>query len=712
MEDNEADTLVRLKAMRSDYIDPRVAAHDGRLVKLMGDGALVEFPSVVDAVRCAIDIQLALQEHNTKLPREKRFDFRIGVNLGDIIVDGEDIYGDGVNVAARLEALADPGGVLISGAAFDQVERKLDHEFQFLGERLVKNIEKPVRLYKVILGARRSSSARAPRIAGRLGRGWWAVGTAALAVIVGSVALWNYSGMAPANPDNIASKARMALPLPDKPSIAVLPFTNMSGDAAQQQLADGMTDDVITDLSKIHDLFVIARNSTFIYQGKPVKISQVAEELGVRYVLEGSIQRAGDRIRVNAQLIDALTGGHVWADKFDGDLSDIFAVQDEIESKIVKGLEVNLTKSEKEEITRAKTENTEAKAAFDEGWILHLRLNAKDNLAAIEPLKRAIALDPEYGRAYAALAMVYFTASNDGSWDRMGFSWYDYDATIQRLLAQAKKYPTSLAYTAEALTDAYFGRVEDALHAAGEAIALDPNDPEAHIAMAWALTISGKPTDALSFVAAAVRLNPSYPSHYVLARGTALFAANKLEEAAKVFSEGVQRNPNAVALLPPLASVTASLGRRDAAKRTLLTWRPGVDQRALSIYADTYHFPFRWAQEHARVRERLLDGLRLAALPLDVTVLTLTTELKLGNSLQKRVTAKRLGWFGPAAAEAVPALMDVLKDEYACEYAVDALRKIGPEAKAAVPALVKLQDESIIGSHVKEALKEINGSQP
>jgi tetratricopeptide (TPR) repeat protein len=254
--------------------------------------------------------------------------------------------------------------------------------------------------------------------------------------------------------------------------------------------------------------------------------------------------------------------------------------------------------------------------------------------------------------------------------------------------------------------------VPDALRAAGEAIVLDPNDPEGHIAMAWALTISGKPSEALNFVAAAVRLNPSYPSHYILARGIALFAANRLEEAADVFKEGVERHPDAVVLLPPYASILASLGRRDAAKQVLLLLRPGADQIMLSIYADTYHFPFRWAQEHSRVRERLVDGLRLAALPLNVTVSSLVTELKVGNPLNRQLAIRRLGWFGPLAAEAVPTLIDALGNEYIRNDAVDTLRKIGPAAKSAVPSLIKLQNESLVGNYVTEALKEINQAQP
>ncbi len=719
MEIDEADTLVRLGTTRENMIDPKIAAHNGRVVKLMGDGELIEFPSVVDAVRCAVEIQQAMAECNEELPADKRLEFRIGVNLGDVIVEGQDIYGDGVNVAARLEELADPGGILISGTAYDQVERKLDYGFDFLGERQVKNIEKPVRLYRIRLGDHPRTAAAWTR--GKPYRSWlWlSAAAAALVLAVGSAVFWT-SSRAPSV--ELASRARMEFPLPDRPSIAVMPFTDMSGDDAQQHFADGMTDSLITDLSKSAGLFVVARNSTFAYQGRSVTVSQVAEELGVRYVLEGSVQRAGDRLRVNAQLVDALSGGHVWADRFDGNVDDVFGVQDTFVTKIVEALKVSLTGKERTEIARGKTDSLRAKEAFDEGWSLYLRFNANDNAAAVAPLKRAIQLDPEYGRAYAALALVYFRVE-DYAWheevlfkddeyvwnQRFGVPPYMVVRQGQLQLDNARRYPTALGYTTQALAHLRFGRAEDARREAGRAIELDPNDPEAQVAMAWALTTSGKPSEALEFVHRALRLNPNFPSHYVLAHGVALFAANDLEQAAEVFDRGFKQNPNATALLPPFASVLADLGRRDEARRRLLTWRPGTNQATLEDLVRDYKFPVRWAPEHKAVRERLLDGVRAAALPLHLTVSSLTAELKRGDSASRQIAAKRLGWFGPSAAEAVPALVMLLGDSGVRQEVVQSLRKIGPDAKAAIPALVELENESFIGSHAKDALKEIRG---
>jgi len=484
----------------------------------------------------------------------------------------------------------------------------------------------------------------------------------------------------------------------------------MSSDVNQVHFADGMTDDLITDLSKIAGLFVIARNSTFAYQGKPVRIAQVAEDLGVRYVLEGSIQRAGDQVRVNAQLIDALTGGHVWADRFNGKVTDIFTIQDEFVGKIVDALKVKLTTQEKQEIARAKPDSIAAKEAFDEGWNLILRFNAQDNAAALGPLKRAVELDPEYGRAYAALALVLLRAY-DYSWsNEIGMSWAETAAPRADYLNMAKKYPTSLAHTVESGVLLYEGRGAEARIEAGQAIALEPNDPEAHIAMAWALTIGGKPKEALSFISAAMRLNPNYPSHYVLARGIALFAAGDLKQAAEVLDEGFRRNPQAAMLLPPLASVLALLGQRQEAMQKFQIWRPGLSQSASENIADSYTFPFQWEPEYARVRERLRDGLHIAGLPLEVSVSTLMTDLKSDDPFRRLITVKRLGWFGPAAAPAVPALVAALQDEIVRQEAVKSLGKIGPEAKAAVPALRAIENESLIGPFAKDALTGIGGN--
>ncbi|APG93492.1 adenylate/guanylate cyclase domain-containing protein [Sinorhizobium americanum] len=719
MEIDEADTVVRLGTTRENMIDPKIAAHNGRVVKLMGDGELIEFPSVVDAVRCAVEIQQAMAECNEELPPEKRLEFRIGVNLGDVIVEGQDIYGDGVNVAARLEELAVPGGVLISGTAYDQVERKLDYGFDFLGERQVKNIEKPVRLYRIRLGDHPRTAAAWMRGKSRRSWLWLSAAAAALVLTAGSVVFWSYSRAPSVEP---ASSARMEFPLPDRPSIAVMPFTDMSGDDAQQHFADGMTDSLITDLSKSAGLFVVARNSTFAYQGRSVAVSQVAEELGVRYVLEGSVQRAGDRLRVNAQLVDALSGGHVWADRFDGNVADVFGVQDAFVTRIVEALNVNLTGTERTEIARGRTDSLRAKEAFDEGWSLYLRFNADDNAAAVEPLKRAIRIDPEYGRAQAALALVYFRIEDYAWHEEVLFRLDEYVWNQQygapprvavcrafEYLENATRYPTALGYTAQALAHLRFGRAEEARREAGRAIELGPNDPEAQIAMAWALTTSGEPNAALGFVQKALRLNPNFPSHYVLAHGVALFAASDLEQAAEVFDQGARKNPNATALMPPFASVLAGLGRREEARRKLLAWRPGSNQAALEDLARDYKFPIRWAPEYKRMRERLLDGIRVAALPLDVTVSSLTAELKQDDAADRRIAAKRLGWFGPSAAEAVPALVMLLGEDGVREEAVQSLRKIGSGAKAAIPALAAIEKDSFIGGHAKDALKEIRG---
>ena len=702
MEIDEAGTLARLKTNRETLIEPKITEHDGRVVKLMGDGLLAEFASVVDAVSCAVETQRALAALNAELPKDQRLELRIGVNLGDVLVEGDDIYGEGVNVAARLERLCTPGGVLISGTVFDQVQGRLDQEIEFLGEQHVKNLEKPVRVYQVGPGARRAAvDARVIRR-----RPWlvWAAAAGAAILVAGGVALWSHIGSAP--PADVASKASMAFPLPDKPSIAVLPFANMSSDPEQEHFADGMTDDLITDLSKSSALFVIARNSTFFYKGKPVKISQVAEELGVRYVLEGSVQRAGDQVRVNAQLIDALTGGHVWADRFDGSVTDIFAAQDEFVSKIVEALQVTLTETEKEEIEHAKPSNIAAKEAFERGWNLYLRFNLEDSFEAVSHFEKAIELDPEYGRAYAALSLVYLRAGYYGWYQEFGVADIARRGQVlewEKYLQQAQKYPTSLAYTAEALNLVPFSKTNEARRAAGRSIALDPNDPEAHVAMAWALIVSGEPEEALNFLATAIRLNPKYPSHYVLARGVALFQHGDLEQAAEVFEEGFRRNPTAIAILPAYASVLAHLGRRKEARETLLTLRPGSDQTTLENLP--FAFPIRiWEGGPKRFGERLFDGFRIAGLPLDVTVPKLIGELKGDDPFARQLAMKRLGWFGAAAAEAVPVLVQALEDDDLRQQAVEALGKIGPPAKPAVAALQALQNEAVIGTYAKEAL--------
>src|SRR5438477_665436 len=356
---NESGTLAALKAIQTDFIDGKIAQHQGRIVKLTGDGMLVEFSSVVNAVSCAAEVQRGMRDRNAGVPQERRIEFRIGVNLGDVIVEGEDIFGDGVNVAARLESIARPGGITISGSVRDHVGNRLDLAFEDLGEQTLKNIERPIRVYSIFLEG-------------------------------------------PAFPEkDTATAQREQL---ERPSIAVLPFNNMSGDPEQEYFSDGITEDIITDLSKISALSVIARHSSFTYKGKAIKVQNVGKELGVDFILEGSVRKAGARVRVTGQLINSRDGTHIWADRFDRDLTDIFTIQDEITHAIVEQLKVKLLPQEKMSIQQAPTDNVEAYTCYLKARELFHRGSKSGYKAAREMFVKATVLDPSYARAYAGIA--------------------------------------------------------------------------------------------------------------------------------------------------------------------------------------------------------------------------------------------------------------------------------------------------------------------
>lgn len=530
-----------------------------------------------------------------------------------------------------------------------------------------------------------------------------------LFTVVGGLVWWQ-----PWAPNSeLASPEMMVLPLPDKPSLAVLPFANLSSDPNQEVFVDGLTEDLITDLSKISGLFVIARNSTSVYKDTPVEIRTVAETLGVRYVLEGSVRRDGDQLRVNAQLIDATTGGHLWADRYDREVTNIFSVQDEFVLKIVEALAVELSESEKSEINLGKTDNAEAREAFQRGRELYSKFNAHDNARAEGHLLKAIELDPEFGRAHAALALVYYRGYRFNWQQEMGESWNSLRKLTADRLKIAKQHPTGLVHVVAALEYVNRGIADLALMEAEQAIAMQPNDPEAHIALAFAMIISGRPWEGLSSVKTAKRLNPRFPSSYVFAQGIAHFAIGNLEEAAITLEEGHERDPKAVELLPVLASIYAQLERRQDARDTVLKWRPGLSQLELQFLPDEHQFPIRWSLEHGRIRERLIDGLRVAVLPQSTTVSSLLGELEVATPFDRAATIRTLGWFGPSAAVAVPDLIRALSGEQQQTRveAANTLGKIGPEARAAIPVLVAISDDDIIVSfHAKEALREIIGN--
>ena len=609
---DEAGTLAQLNAHRAELIDPAIKGHQGRIVKTMGDGLLVEFASVVDAVRCAVHIQHGMAERQTGTSDDRKMLLRIGINLGDIIVEGDDIHGDGVNVAARLEGLADPGGVFISGDAFRQIRNKLDVGFEDLGEKRVKNIAEPVSVYRVL-----TDVAAGTVIAAKHGRkaAWrWSAGAVA-AVIVAAVLGWNF-GLRQSLPTvEAASIEMMAFPLPDKPSIVVLPFDNLSGDPEQSYFADGLTDDVITSLSKLSGLFVISRNTAFEFRGEEVSVKSVAEELGVRYVLDGSVRRAGETVRINAQLIEATTGETLWAERFDGDADDIFALQDDINARIVSAMAVELTAPE-QEAQGPQTRDARAYDAFLRGADLLRKNTAADTGKAVVYLRQAIDYDPGYSQAYSALAAAYWTGAQNGWLGELGAVSVEGAQTEARaMLDHAMQVnPTSDAYALEAEMAIREGQQGRAVEMAAHSVEMAPSEPEHQARLGQALTMAGRPDEALDHLKRAARRNPR--GHYLAQLGLARFALGEYEEASALFEQQLERNPWHVAVAAPLAASYAHLGRQDEAQDALKRLVEGVQktrgpQAEPRISVVVSQFAFSRAED----RERLAEGLRKAGLP-------------------------------------------------------------------------------------------------
>ena len=541
MGDDEIATVSTLKSHRNLIAD-KVQVFNGRIVDSPGDNILSEFRSIVDAVSCAIAIQEGLREQNNHLPENRKMLFRIGVNLGDVIQDGNRIYGDGVNIAARIEGLAEPGGVAISGTAFDNIRNKLECGYQFSGEHKVKNIANPVRVYKVLTSPECAGKVIGEkRFLGWMSRRVAMASILSLAIIIGGLVSY-FIYLHQTGRIEPAAIEKMAFPLPDKPSIAVMPFDNMSADPEQEYFSDGITDEVITALAKIPHILVIARNSTFVYKGKPVEINQVSQDLGVHYVLEGGVRRDGDRIRINVQLIDAIKGYHVWADRYDGELDNIFKLQDQFTQKIVTALAVKLTPEKKQQIADRGTKNVEAYDAYLQG-LGHYYPQTSENLGKALPyFKKAVELDPDFAIGHATLAGAYSVIMARLYAKDLGIT--DVPSLLKRHLKLAFKKPSSRAYQVAAWGNIWKGQTQEAMEQAEHAYALEPSNDRSCLTMGGALIYSGRSAEAIPFLEKAMRINPEYPAMFLFWLGVAQFCEEQMYKAASTFERTRKRNPH------------------------------------------------------------------------------------------------------------------------------------------------------------------------
>jgi adenylate cyclase len=560
---DEEGTLERLQAHRRELIDGKVAEHRGRIVTTSGDGLLAEFQSIVDAVRCAVDVQQNMAIRNGGLAAQRRIEFRMGINLGDIIADGDDIFGDGVNIAARLQVLADAGGLCLSAGAYDQVRDRIDVMFEDMGDQQVKNIARPVRAYRAILERR------------------------------------------------AAADALPALPEPDKPSIAVLAFTNMSGDPEQEFFADGIAEDVITTLSKSRSLFVIARNSSFTYKGKQAALRDIRRELGVRYVLEGSVRKAGERVRVTAQLIEATTGGHLWAERYDRDLADIFAVQDEITGSVSAAIQPAMERSERNRAVRKPPHSLDAWESYHRGMWHFAKAEVAENGRARSFFRRSIELDPQFAPAAAALALTYL-----------------HEITLFRPDLRAINLPLALDHAAHAVTidptDAaghaalaralwISGRHGESLVKADIAVDLDPNSAAAYGARGGARLWGGYPREAIEPLQTAVRLSPFDPLTPLWLHFTARarYWSGEYEAAVAVAQQLRRSFPNFRQPYNTLIAALGQVGRADEARAVMTD--------ALERFGEQFRrfmaLPLSEIRElRAEDREHLIEGFRKAGL--------------------------------------------------------------------------------------------------
>ncbi len=560
---DEEGTIATLKALRQELINPTIFEHHGRIVKLMGDGMLVEFPSAVDAVRAAVESQKAVAKRNSGLPGDKHIEFRVGINLGDVVIDGDDIHGDGVNVAARLEGLAEPGGICLSGKVYEEVRDRTDYGFEDSGEQKVKNIDRPVRVWR-----------------------WPSIG----AVTAG-----------------VAATSEAPLQLPDKPSVAVLPFNNMSSDPEYEYFADGMSEDIITALSKISQMRVIARNSTFAYKGQAIDLRRVASELGVRYVVEGSVRSGGNRLRITAQLIDASDGSHIWAERFDRTINDIFDIQDEITKEIVTALRVKLTDGEEALVWARGTNDIEAWQLCVRATELIMRWNSIDYLEARVLAENAVERDQDYAYAWATLGFTYwwdgrlgYTGDVDGKFARAN-EYADRAMALDKNLSWAIGLSCSVAGSQNL--------EHEGVAIARRGVELYPGNADARAFLAVALTRAGEYREATEHFYAARLLNPFYPTWCRNGLARALIILSEFDEALLLVEEILKIEPTHLNSWLHKAYVFSQVGRSSDADKAV------KEVTRLAPELRIKHVPELLMIKDDVIVQRFLGGLKRAGLP-------------------------------------------------------------------------------------------------
>jgi len=562
MEADEAGTIARQKAHRAQLIDPTITEHNGRIVKTTGDGMLVEFASVVDAVKCAVAIQTAIADRESDISDELRIQFRIGINIGDIIVDGDDLFGEGVNVAARLEGLCHPGDIYLSGSVFDQVNGKIEVIFENLGKQSLKNISKTVRVFRISTGSKNNDNSTATQ-------------------------------------SNIKN-------LFDKPSIAVLPFENLSNDPEQDYFSDGMAEDLITDISKISGLFVIARNSSFAFKGQTLDVKEIAKKLGVKHILEGSVRKMGPKLRVNAQLINAASGGHIWAERYDGDIADIFGFQDDIREQIVSALQVSLTPTDKALVERKPTDSVEAYDLFLRGRASYYRFMPEDLYKAIKCLNNAIEIDPNFADAYSFLAYCNFQGFNQ--------LLPGFDDALERANELAEKGvklggTPSISLTLLGWIQTWLHQFDQAISNLEKALALTPDDPYVLATFGNILNFCGNPQRGLQMMEKALKIEPFTPPNWKFQIGRSYLLLGQYDQAIVQFRRMVEDAPKFIPAYTHLAFAYVETGRTEEASDAIKTVLQINSQ--FSVREIEKRLPY----QNDDVRNRHLDSLRKAGLP-------------------------------------------------------------------------------------------------